>query len=231
MTQWTWKTITVTVRISSSVRMIFYIHIQKYSTNFQATSQLLCWFNLHKALTMVLFLLLLEKTTFSVNWRKNQICHLRLKRRFVTSDWEYYQRQTNRSQHPEPIHIRPQSEIVSLHPSSLTPRRWFSFLLQRLWGESEAKNRDMAEAVMGQVSGEDAKPSGQQVTERAAVTSCWLSRDRWDNQQAEARTVLQHGPHPVSEGSFPQHLKPELTFPSAAMWRWGCCSGMFSKSC
>ncbi|KAI4820888.1 hypothetical protein KUCAC02_028846 [Chaenocephalus aceratus] len=39
-------------------------------------------------------------------------------------------------------------------------------------GESEAKNRDMAEAVMGQVSGEDAKPSGQQVTERAAVTSC-----------------------------------------------------------
>lgn len=36
----------------------------------------------------------------------------------------------------------------------------------------------------GQVSGEDAKSSGQRAAEeRAAVTSCWLGQDRWDNQR------------------------------------------------
>lgn len=86
------------------------------------------------------------------------------------SDWENYQKPTNRSQHPEPILVSPQSEIVSLHLSSLTPRRWSSFLLQRLWGESEARIVITVEAVIRQVSGEDAKPSGQRVTERGRLS-------------------------------------------------------------
>lgn len=49
-------------------------------------------------------------------------------------------------------------------------------------------NETWRRRVFGQVSGEDAKPSGQRVTARAAVTSCWLGLDRWDNQQPEART-------------------------------------------
>lgn len=59
----------------------------------------------------------------------------------------------------------------------------------------------------GQVSGEDAKSSGQRAAEeRAAVTSCWLGQDRWDNQRGR-------GPGQVPQSlpcSRPQRLGPRL---------------------
>lgn len=135
--------------------------------------------------------------------------------RFVTlSDWEDYQKPTNWSQHPEPTLVSPQSEIVSLCLLFDTKALILILAAKTLrweWGEQS----DTVEAVIGQVSGEDAKSSGQRATERgAAVTSCWLSQDRWDNQQPKARTVLQPCLQLVFEGNFSQHLTSELTFHS-----------------
>ena len=75
----------------------------------------------------------------------------------------------------------------------------------------------MAEAVIGQVSGEDAKPSGQRVTERGRLSHpADLAKTDETISNPRPGQFFNPAPHPVFEGSFPQHLKPQLTFPSAA---------------
>ncbi|KAL7392640.1 hypothetical protein ABVT39_027666, partial [Epinephelus coioides] len=73
----------------------------------------------------------------------------------------------------------------------------------------------MAEAVIRQVSGEDAKPSGQRVTERGRLSH---PADLAKTDETISNPRPGQFFNPVFEGSFPQHLKAELTFPSAAVW-------------
>lgn len=114
-----------------------------------------------------------KRRKFFTQTRKNCILcinHLRFKWRFVTlSDWEDYQKPTNWSQHPEPTLVSPQSEIVSLRLLFDTKALILTLAAKALRWEWDEES-DTAEAVIGQVSGEDAKSSGQRATERGRLS-------------------------------------------------------------
>lgn len=114
-----------------------------------------------------------KRRKFFTQTRKSCILcinHLRFKWRFVTlSDWEDYQKPTNWSQHPEPTLVSPQSEIVSLRLLFDTKALILTLAAKALRWEWDEES-DTAEAVIGQVSGEDAKSSGQRATERGRLS-------------------------------------------------------------
>lgn len=121
------------------------------------------------------------------------ISHLRSEWSFVTlSDWENYQTPTKRSQHLEPILVSPQSEIVSLHLFLSDTEALMLAPAARTWRWERGEDRDAAEAVIGQVSREDAKPSGQRVTARGRLSHPADGAKTDETiSAAEARTVPQ----------------------------------------
>lgn len=71
----------------------------------------------------------------------------------------------------------------------------------------------MAEAVIGQVSGEDAKPSGQRVTERGRLSHpADLAKTDETISNPRPRQLFNSACISVFEGSFLQHLNLNSPF-------------------